>query len=65
MLDPEPMLSMTIVRTINCNGVMLISTLNNKKFRDWRVLSSNNRCLKVERQCAETLQEEPKLELLN
>ena len=34
MLDPEPMLSMTIIRKINCNGVMLISTLNNKKFRD-------------------------------
>ena len=30
----EPMLSMMIIRTINCNGVMLISTLNNKKFQD-------------------------------
>ena len=40
--NPEPMLSMTIVRTINCNGVMLISTLNNKKFRDWRALSSTD-----------------------
>ena len=32
--NPEPMLSMMIIREINCNGVMLISTLNNKKFRD-------------------------------
>ena len=68
-VNPEPMLSMMIVRTINCNGVMLISTLNNKKFRDWRALQSNGRCLKVhiacdiERQCAETLQEEPKLKI--
>lgn len=67
--NPEPMLSMMIIRTINCNGVMLISTLNNKKFRDWRALPSNNYCLKVhiacniERQCAETLQKEPKFEI--